>query len=287
MAEEIAELELKIERYTGPEEPFEPEVIKRVELTLEKIPKEEYVYAPQPTTYPTPSVVVSVKKAVMLNIETSGLNPWESRILAIGVRDLSVAETDPIVFFNLDERQMLLDFLAYFEENVFEEMWGFNVAFDFRFIFAGMLRYRLQSSEYVKVELRDLRQIVAQVKEAFVYSPQQSGKLEDWTRYLLNMEKLYPQEELLKRWEEGKYADVVEFAKHMIDLEFLLWLLIRHSKGEITLEVPEEEESESPGGSRAVMLGGQVVCPACYYPANLIPGQTSWTCKACGLRNTI
>jgi ribosomal protein S27E len=221
-------------------------------------------------------------KPLIIDIETSGLNPWESRITVIGVKDV-IAQEEPIVqFSDPDEMKMLEDFLAFFHAGGYNQIIGFNVGFDYRFLYAACMRYRLQCPEVVAAKLWDIAEIVKQVKTSYVFNTNKQGDLDSWSRYLLNMKKTMTAEEMLTAWDEGRILDILVYNENDVLLEYYLWGLIKYTNAEVSAVqqvTPTSAQSASSSGSSTPI---RVQCPYCI-AENLVPaGRQSYVCDICG-----
>jgi len=309
MADDDSGIDVSVEPYYGTEQPFVPTQGKTVDFVMEEIPSDEYSYAP-PTTdtssqLPNFSVVFSLMpekstwttsegeqvseplKPLVVDIETSGLNPWESRIIVIGVKDVMQQEEPVIQFSDPDEMKMLEDFLNFFNAGGYNQIIGFNVGFDYRFIFSAMMRYRLQCPKLYYAKLFDIANTMKQVKDSYVYNANKQGDLDKWSRYLLNMKKTMTAEEMLTAWDEGRILDILNYNENDVILEYYLWGLIKYTLAEVSaveVKMPTSAQSAS-GSTRSGPI--TVQCPNCL-AENIVPaGRQTYTCDICGQTNTV
>jgi len=309
MADESSGLDVTVEPYYGTEQPYVPSAEKTVDLVLEKIPSDEWNYtppatdtssqlprfdvvfslAPETTTYTTSGgeKVTEPLKPLVVDIETSGLNPWESRIIVIGCKDV-LAQEEPIVqFSDPDEMKMLEDFLTFFHAGGYNQVIGFNYGFDLRFIFAACMRYRLQCPEIEAAKIYDLANIMKQVKDSYVFNTNKQGDLDSWSRYLLNMKKTMTAEQMLTAWDEGRILDILAYNENDVLLEYYLWGLIKYTLAEVSavqVVTPTSAQSASSSGSSTPVT---VQCPNCL-AENIVPaGRQSYVCDICGKTNEI
>lgn len=169
-----------------------------------------------PKGFKTPDPEVT--RDLLINIETTGVHPWNSKAYSIAVQDLSRPEEEPIVFINDDEKQLLIEFLEYFNYVQPERFVGFKVIFDYRWIYALMMKYRISNEHFKKIALRDVKQLMDQIKEEFVYYPDKKGTLNDWGKYLFGIGKYGSQETMLKKYISGDFDYVNNFQLRQLDL---------------------------------------------------------------------
>lgn len=192
-----------------------------------------YPVPPPPLTRPSDYIIRAPEvRACVVDIETTGFNPWESRIICIGAADIS----DPdniVVFHDMDEAKMLNAFLTWFNARDMNQIIGYSVAFDYRFIFYKAMQHRIRCGAWSRSTLFDLRQIMAQVKEAFVYKPGKSGSLAVNAEALLGEKKLMTGEDVLLAWEQKRINDIIDYCRKDVDIELLLYALVLWTKEEI------------------------------------------------------
>jgi len=208
-------------------------------FVLEPLPG-EHPYFPTELLYPEvrlPELLpISLQppaiKSLILDIETTGIMPFNSRIICIGCLDLTTPE-EPIIFYDEDETKLLREFLDFFTLNGYTQIIGYNVAFDYRFIFTKAMRFRLSCKEFHDATLLDLCQVLKQVKLEFVFNFNRPGKLSEWSEYLLNRRKQLTLQEVLKAWEEKRIQDILLHNRNAILLIRDIYLLYLVAKGDL------------------------------------------------------
>lgn len=111
---------------------------------------------------------------LILDIETAGLNPNSDRIFAIGC----LSERGRFVFMNEDESILLQQFIAYWQQNLFDVIYTFNgTTFDLPFIIARCNLYNIPHPFRVSAETRIIRtaQVFGkplEIREVFVENSQ-------------------------------------------------------------------------------------------------------------------
>lgn len=166
--------------------------------------------------------VEKMRKCIM-DIETTGLSPTESRIVCIGVKDCDSEETR--VFWNYNESEMVSEFLQYFHDGGFKEIIGYNVAFDIQHIFSKILKYRIRSNSFLTSSVKDLMAIVKNA--GCGYTMNKPGKLDDWTNYLFGERKLEKGASVPELFEAGKIQKIIDYNKKDVELTFKLWQRIQ------------------------------------------------------------
>ena len=213
-----------------------------------EIPPSDFSLLDSPEVELTPGEPISptARKEILINIETTDLLPWKGRIFSIAYKDLSDINSEIVVLTNNDERALIEEFIRVFEAGDFKRIVGYNLAFDYRYLFSKIWLYRLQSVTLKEAKMRDVMQIMKQVKEEFVFGFQKNGRLEDWGKHLFGVGKCGKQETLLREYISSNFDYVEAFQRRQIELTLNIYDLARFSFGEGFIE---QIETISPGGS--------------------------------------
>jgi len=219
----VVEVELKPIEEKPPVAP----PVKKIEVEL--VPEEFQAYK---TEFPEPpSVPPVVDRPIVLDIETTGPNPWDARIICISAADLTQPEAPITTFVDDDEKKMVNDFIRWYEDNGFNEIIGFLVAFDLRFIFAKCLRYLISAPQFTNSRLYDIANVLKQVKTEFVYNLNKQGSLEDWVSFLFDKHKLMTMKEVFEAYKRKEIDKIVEYNKNDVLLTTLIYAAIIFVKG--------------------------------------------------------
>lgn len=233
MAEEELKAEVTVAEAPPGTEPFIPAEVKKIVVELEKIPEEVIekgveIFWPETGKYVPAPYVAPVKKSMVLDMETTGALPWDSRIICIGVKDAALFDQPPTVFFDEDEKVMVEQFLAWFTAGGFDEIIGYNVSFDFRFIFSRCMFYQIQAPDFFAADLYDMMNVMKQVKRVFVFGFNKTGSLEDWMKYLWDETKAMTIDEIMAAYTRREYEPILDYCKQDVEYIFTLWLLTQY-----------------------------------------------------------
>jgi len=174
-----------------------------------------------------PYAEVSGIKGIILNIETSGIDPLANRIIAIGIQDPLFPEDNPSVIMLDDEASMILALFTIIQEGGYNQIIGYNLGFDFRFVFLKAMFYGIDCKEFYDCTLFDLMEGCAQVKMTFVYNAQKALDLSDLADWLWKYPKPFTDAEMIKKWASGDSEAVLEFASGQVTRTLALYLLYR------------------------------------------------------------
>lgn len=156
---------------------------------------------------------------VVIDIETNGLEPYESRIICIVAKDLQREKL--YSFQREDEERMLEDFLQFYGRRNFECIIGYNILFDIRFIFARAILHKINGRGFFRTQYEDLMAVMKQV--GYRYSSNNSGGLEDWIKLFFEEEKLMENGSVPEKYEQGKVDEILEYCEQDVDVTARLW----------------------------------------------------------------
>ena len=111
----------------------------------------------------------AAEKELLVNIETTDAKPWKGRIYSIAYQDLSIPGALPVILINENEEELLRQFVTFFNSENYKKLIGFKLTFDHRYIFNKIMLYRMFSEKWADIDLKDVKQLLDQVKEEFVY----------------------------------------------------------------------------------------------------------------------
>lgn len=160
-------------------------------------------------------------KRLVIDIETTELEPWKGRIVAIGCRDTGSKKT--MCFFDEDEFSLLQRFTDFYKNGGYGEIIGYNISFDIRFIFARCLFYNLPCQPLWSSRRTDVMDILRKGKLGYSYSFNKSGKLQDWVEFIFNASKLEKGDSVLKLYEKREFTRIINYCKEDVNLTYRLW----------------------------------------------------------------
>ena len=286
------------------EEPFRPGATTEIFATLEPVAADNSTYytpdwidfyntsiLPSPVDYEALPKYQAEARELIINIETTGALPWESKLVVIGVLDPNALEPMAINFINDSELATIDEFLAFFEQSPYTTLVAYNVAFDYRFIYAVCQKYRKEARKWLQAELYDLMQQQEQVKNQFVPGFNKSGTLEEWSTYLFGSQPYAEQAQVFKWIKEGNTEEIVNFNSDKLAKCYGLWVLNKVVEGSIpgaeVLSRPTESTPATQEGQAASQTGNQeglipVQCPNCLQTQTMPKTAKVVNCVVCG-----
>jgi len=154
---------------------------------------------------PSPNISVKpiakpLEKTFVIDLETTGAWPTNSRIICIGLMNIS-EETRPVYqFFDEDEKVMLKVFVDFIKKEVPSKLVGWNVDWDIMFIFNRLAAHRIECEELFKVDLVDLMDVYRRGTFKKVTTFNKTNKLDYVAHYILGKDRLLKPEDILQAW---------------------------------------------------------------------------------------
>jgi len=251
----------------------------------------DYILPPAISSYQKLPEFTADKKELIINIETTGTKPWESRIICIGVMDPNEAKPVTMNFINETEQETLQEFVEWLKTTPYDTLIGYNVSFDHRFIYVAMQKYRFELATWRKMKLFDLMQQQKQVKDSFVYGRNPEGKLQDWSTYLFDLPEYAPQKQVFAWFKEKNLDEIANFNSDKIVKSYFLYVLgklvdgqipgaeiiARQSTPETTTETTPLQEATN---NRAENI--DVQCTNCLQKQTMLKTAKTKPCDVCG-----
>lgn len=236
------------------------------------------------------------KKGLLLNIETTGVNPVESQLICISYLDPSEDEPVARTIIGLTPPELLREFIRVFDDGAYNQIIGYNVSFDLRFLFSVAERYRVKAANLFKADIYDVANIQKQVKSEFVFTTQKPGTLDEWAKFLWGLEPPHEQEDVFKAFAEQDWQTITEFNEYKVFAIYSVFILQLYVKNEFEMEIAGEQTGvfqESPARVKDYATPGmqremvEVQCRRCLAGTRIERGATSFECPICGMINAI
>lgn len=266
---------------------------------------EELIIIPLDPVMPKPDVPYvpyfedPAKKRLIINLETTGLNPWQHRIIAIGLQDPLFPNENPSVLL-LEEENLMLDLLfTIIKDGGYTEIVGYGCSFDFRFILLRAMFYNMDCREFYDMSLFDLMQAAGQGKFEFMYYAPRPPKLSDLADFLWQYPKPFSDLDMLKYWKLGQLDKVIEFTSSQITRIMALYQLFLKITTSTFIALPPGSVSPTlePSISLSVNTASKLTipeanvpamnplkCPSCLAEFNVPVNQAEANCPICGLK---
>lgn len=162
-------------------------------------------------------------RSCILDIETTSYQPWSGKIICIGIKD---TETGKITVFHDDcEEMIILRFLNHFNNEGFDEILGFNVFHDIRYIFGKCLRYHIPASSFFSSKHTDIMMTLKGVRNKNNFN--RPGRLDEWSQFLLGENNKIIYKSVKDLYFQGQIEKIIEHNRNDLERTYQLWRRIR------------------------------------------------------------
>jgi DNA polymerase elongation subunit (family B) len=156
---------------------------------------------------------------LILDIETTGIDPTENRIVCISVKD--TARDRIYSFQEEDESSLLTKFFLFVNRRNVERIVAYNTPFDRRFIAARAALHNVETSGFLEIEYEDLMSVLT--NGGYCYSRNDTHSLDEWAEFFLDEEKLMEGGSVPEKYEEGKIEEIVEYCEQDVEITHQIW----------------------------------------------------------------
>lgn len=299
MVEEKIQAGITVKPYYGSERPItganSPVATKTINFILEpsSTQKEEtdpYAIAPElenllsPNTYDREiyNVPTLTTKPLVINIETSGLEFDQDRIVVIGVKDPTVLDTEVTLFDDDIEEDLIKRFMDFYVYGGYNELIGWNTDFDYTFIIHKLMKYRMYGKEFVNAKIFDLMVAFQKGTLDFVPTTNKTKRLNFTAKDILGAEAPIEDEDALKAYVEGNKEPMLLMDRyHVIVTTYLYALYQGVALNSYTVKSNDafsNLSSDNPGYTTQT-------CSNCLANNEVPKGQTGYVCSICGYQN--
>ncbi len=163
---------------------------------------------------------------LILDVETTGLNEMQEKIIAIGVKfydPITNTSEETKIFYNEDEKQLLQEFWDYLKRYRAGVLVGFNLDFDWQFLKLRSLKHRIRIIHYKKyTERYDLRLILNPNRY------QKGTKLSDYLTFfdIPNGDDTNGSD-VPKLWQEGKIEEILSHLRKDVNSTFEIYKICK------------------------------------------------------------
>lgn len=211
----------------------------------------------------SPNVVLG-KKTICYDTETTGVNPWEYRLLGCSFWDLNKPITTMETFFSFDEEQLTRDIAEYLNREKPEILVQYNNGYDERALLTRFMLYQVKVPGWNDIVQVDVMQILCRGTTQSIYSSQPNGSDEQWYKYFFNEVKPY---NIAECFEGVRNLDLYRMRtrnRTCVQSEGLIYLLFRHVTDAEESGLVETQSTQVYVDEEAALGKYLIVCPTCY-----------------------
>ena len=234
----------------------------------------------------TPSIpkvqVTFGKKVLSLDVETTGLNPWDYKMIVCSVWDLDIPKGQMRTFAGWDEEKVVRDLFAYIESLEPDVILAFNAKFECRCFITRAMLYHIHAPWIWTSEWHDMLTILEGGWKNGLTGTMPAGSEENWLKFFFNETKPFTIEECFEGIREGRLDEMIIRNRTCVqgqgDMYQLLMYCQQGADGDVVVEKPSAEMIDDVRDSGLMTINCEV-CGAVNEITDLAnPGQC-WRCS--------
>ena len=246
---------------------------------------EEYKISELSSTTPTIAKVAYTigKKVLSLDVETTGLNPWDYKLIVCSVWDLDEPKSSMVTFASWDEEQLCIDMFDYIKNKNPDVILAFNAKFECRCFVTRAMLYHIRAPWIWSVEWHDMMAMLEGGWKNGLTGTMPSGSEENWLKYFFNEVKPFTIEECFEGIRQGRLDEMIIRNRTCVQGQGDMYQLFMYCQSQQEGQIAEEK----PSAMRIDEMGEAglsiIECPVCQAINEVDqasdPGQC-WRCSA-------
>lgn len=220
-------------------------------------------------------------KIICYDTETTGVNPWEYRLLGCSFWDLSKPVSEIQTFFDFDERVVTEQIAAYLNAEKPAILVQYNNGFDERALLTRFMLYQTKVPGWNAIQQIDVMDILKKGTTQSIASSQATGSEEQWLTYFFDEKKPFTIEECFEGIRNGDLTPIIIRNRTCVESEGSLYLLFREVTDVEPLAGAETKPTAVDIDSKIKEGIVLVVCPTCNAVNDVKFDSKSNTCWRC------
>ena len=185
----------------------------------------------------------SKQKVLSLDVETTGLNPWEYRMIVCSVWPLDIPKGEMVTFAGWDEEKLTRDLFAYIAEQKPDIILAFNAKFECRCFVTRAMQYHIIAPWIWSCEWHDMMTMLEGGWKNGLSGTMPSGTEENWLAYFFGEVKPYNMDECFEGLREGRLDEMIIRNRTCVQGQGDMYQLYQYCRLGGDEEIPEEKPS--------------------------------------------
>lgn len=189
-----------------------------------------------------PKVAYTIgKKVLSLDVETTGLNPWDYKLIVCSVWDLDEPKSNMITFASWDEEQLCYDLFEYIAKKEPDVILAFNAKFECRCFITRAMLYHIQAPWIWSVEWHDMLTMLEGGWKNGLTGTMPAGTEENWLKFFFGETKPYTIDECFEGIRQGRLDEMIIRNRTCVQGQGDMYQLIMYCQSANEGEIPEEK----------------------------------------------
>lgn len=231
-----------------------------------------------------PKVSQTLNKTVLsLDVETTGLNPWEYKLIVCSVWNLNEPKANMRTFAGWDEEALCVEMFKYIAEQNADVILAFNAKFECRCFITRAMLYHIKAPWIWSVEWHDMLTMLEGGWKNGLSGTMPAGSEENWLKFFFGEVKPYTIDECFQGIREGRLDEMIVRNRTCVQGQGDMYLLYNWAQASEEDKVEERKPSTAridEMTEEGTVLEKCEVCEAVNEVTNMNdPGQC-WRCHA-------
>ena len=203
------------------------------------------------------------KKVLSLDVETTGLNPWEYKLIVCSVWDLDEPKGSMRTFAGWDEEALCVEMFDYIKSKEADVILAFNAKFEARCFITRAMLYHIPAPWIWSVEWHDMLSMLEGGWKNGLSGTMPAGSEENWLQFFFGEVKPFSIEECFQGIREGRLDEMIIRNRTCVQGQGDMYQLYMFCQA--AGEVKVEEEKPSTARISEMSEAGTVVvrCEVC------------------------
>lgn len=157
-----------------------------------------------------PKVAYTIgKKVLSLDVETTGLNPWDYKVIVCSVWDLDEPKGSMKTFSGWEEEPLIKELFDYISSKNPEVILAFNAKFESRCFVTRAMLYHIRAPWIWSVEWHDMMAMLEGGWKNGLTGTMPAGSEENWLKFFFNEVKPYTIDECFEGIRNGSLDEMI------------------------------------------------------------------------------
>jgi hypothetical protein len=203
------------------------------------------------------------EKVICWDLETTGIDVFNSRIILGSFWDLSRPKTEMVTFYDEDEETMVAEMLDWINTEMPDIMTGYNTPFDLKFLTSRAILYQLPAKGIFNAKHHEEMEFWGKGVEQSGLTYTNPGTLEDVALFLFHELKPYAIEACFDAYADGDIMPMFIRNRWDVATEGDAYRLVNYVKAISQVDENQKSISDIPDQPREYAGFVDIQCPRC------------------------
>jgi hypothetical protein len=223
------------------------------------------------------------EKVICWDLETTGIDIYNSRIILGSFWDISKPKTEMVTFYDEDEEAMVAEMLDYLNMEMPDIMTGYNTPFDLKFLSSRAVLYQLPAKGLFNAKQHEEMEFWGKGIEQSGITYTNPGTLEELALFLFHELKPYAIEACFDAYADGDIMPMFIRNRWDVATEGDAYRLVRYVQDKSVLDEDQQSIRDIPDQPREFEGDVDIQCPRCLQAQVYTYNKPDQRCYICDL----